>query len=103
MVEKWLDDDESITLEGKAFVWIRTRYNLNGTWALLYLTNKRFYAKDRLTGLKIVDPSFSELSEITSDVKNLIISGAQGGKQFTLKIKMKDIDDTWEWMLRQKI
>lgn len=98
-----MDDDESITLDGRAFVWVKTRYNLNGTWAKLYLTNKRFYARDRLIRLKLMDIPFSEIRDVVSDEKHLTISGERKGKHFSIRIRLKDIDDTWEWMLRQKM
>ncbi len=99
---KWLDDDESIILEGKAFVWIKTPLTVNGTWALLYLTNKRFYVKDRIIRVKILDLKFSQITNLESDGKYLTVEGDIGDRSYLVKVRLKGIDDSWEWMLRQR-
>ncbi len=98
-----MDDDESIIQEGKAFVWVKTPLTLNGTWALLYMTNKRFYVKDRIIRAKILDLKFSQIKRLKSDGKYLIVAGDMGGKTYSIKIRLKEIDDTWEWMLKQRL
>ncbi len=98
-----MDDDESIIQEGKAFVWLKTPITLNGTWALLYLTNKRFYVKDRIIRVKILDLPFSQITTLESDEKYLIVAGEMNDKSYSIKIRLKEIDDTWEWMLKQRL
>jgi len=103
MVEKWLDQGEGIILEAKAFVWIKYPFPYSGTWAKLFLTNKRFYAKDRITGIKLVDLPFSKIESVSSDKKYLQIKGDVDGKQYQVKIRKKGIDPSWEWMIKQRL
>ncbi len=103
MIEKWMDDDESVTLQDKAFLWIKTPMTMNGIWALIYLTNKRFYVKDRLLRIRAAEFSLSSITSLTSDHKHLHVSGYFKNKPHTISIRLKDIDDSWEWMMRQKI
>ena len=103
MTEKWLDEDESVIIDGKSFVWWKTSMQLKGTWALLYLTNKRLYVKDRLTRMKLVEFFYDDIDSLEQDDKYLIVVGRLGGKKNELKIKLKNIDEMWESMIRQRM
>ncbi|MFO7990733.1 MAG: hypothetical protein R6U61_00380 [Thermoplasmata archaeon] len=105
MLEKWLDPDESVVMEEKAFIWTKTKFNINGTWAIVYLTNKRFYAKDRIVRMKLANIPFSNIKELKSTDKHLVITGRDKGKDtlYEIKIRLKDIDDMWEPWIRGRL
>lgn len=103
MVEKWLEQDEGIILEGRAFVWIKPPFPSGGSWSKLYLTNKRFYARDRIFGMKLVDLPYSKIKSVSSDKKYLKIQGEVKDKQYQIKIRKKSIEPSWEWMIRQRL
>jgi hypothetical protein len=66
MAHKWLEPGEGITLEGKAFVWVKTPYNLAGNWARLFLTNKRLYIKERLLGTAMLSVPYPSITAVSS-------------------------------------
>ncbi len=110
MAEKWLGPDESVILDGKSFVWFKSDLKLKGTWALIYLTNKRLYLKDRLIRTKLVEFPLEKIDSIDKDEKYLIIYGEGdrrglqlGSDRIKLKIKLKNIDEMWESMIRSRM
>ena len=103
MTEKWLGDDESVLMDAKSFVWLKTSFILNGTWALLYLTNRRLYVKDRLFRYKVLEFPFHKIREIESDEKYLTVVGDYKGTECRIKIKQKNIDEMWESMIKNRM
>ena len=103
MEQKWLESDESVILEGKAFIWISGKFTRNGTWALLYLTNKRLYVKDRIFRIKLLEFPYPDIKSVESDDKTLKVTGYYEGKGYQLSIRLKDIDEMWESMIRGRM
>jgi hypothetical protein len=103
MAQKWMETDEGMVLEGRAFVWVKTPYNFAGNWAKLYLTNKRLYIKERLLGTKMLNAPFSSIKSVSSDDKHLRVDCIIKDKNYYAKIKKKGLDPSWEWMIKQRI
>lgn len=103
MAKKWLQPGEGVMLEDKAFVWVKTPLNYNGSWARIFLTNKRFYANNRFFKVKVIEFAHSEIRSVTSDEKNLRIDGEIKGKKYYIKIRKKGIGPSWEWMIKQRM
>lgn len=103
MAHKWLEPDEGISLEGKAFVWVKTPYNLAGNWARLYLTNKRLYIKERLLGTAMLNAPYSSITAVSSNEKHLRVDSKLKGAKYYAKIRKKDIQPIWEWSIKQRM
>jgi hypothetical protein len=103
MTHKWLEPDEGISLEGKAFVWVKTPFNYTGNWARLYLTNKRLYIKERLLGTAMLNAPYSSIKSASSDGKHLRVDCIINGREYCAKIRMKNIEPIWEWSIKQRV
>jgi hypothetical protein len=103
MAKKWMQPGEGIVLEAKVFVWIKSPFNYNGTPARIYLTNVRFYATDRLFGTRLVDFPFQNIESVSSNKKHLVVEGHMKGKRYKLEIRRKGLEDSWEWMIKQRM
>jgi len=103
MSEKWLEPDEYILLEGKVWASVWTLIGPGNSKAKVYLTNKRLYGKDAWTGLKMFDFPLSAVTKIEERKKNLHIEANLKGKKKRISLRLKDKNEDWEWMIRERI
>ena len=103
MNEKWKGPEEYIVLEGKVWVWVKAPLGPNLTKSKVFLTNKRLYGKDALFRIKLFDIPLSAIKNIETTKKYLRIEAEIKGKKHKIDLKLKNIDDTWEWMIKERI
>lgn len=95
--------EEYIILEGKAWAWVRVLAGPSLTKAKIYLTNHRLYGKDKWLRIKLFDFPLSAIKNIRTTKKYLRIEAEIKGKKHRIDLKLKDLDETWEWMIRERI
>lgn len=103
MSEKWLEPGEYIVLEGKVWTTVSTGLGPGNSRSKVYLTNKRLYGKDSWTRIKMFDFPLSAIKNIEKRKKYLRIEAEIKGKKRWLYLRLKDMADTWEWMLKERI
>ena len=103
MTEKWLGPNESVIMDTKSFVWIKRSLKLSGTWAHIYLTNERLYAKDRIFKIKLLDFKFDDIISVEFDEKYFVVYGNYKDEDYRLKIKSKNVDEMWESMIKRRM
>lgn len=103
MTEKWLGPNESVIMDTKSFVWIKRPLKLSGTWAHIYLTNERLYAKDRIFKIKLLDFKFDDIISVEFDEKYFVVYGNYKDEDYRLKIKSKNVDEMWESMIKRRM
>jgi hypothetical protein len=103
MSEKWLKQDEYILLEGKIWTWVRVIVGPSLTKAKVFLTNQRLYGIDAMLKMKLFDFPFDSIKKIEKTKNNLIIEAEIKGKKQRIDLKLKNMDESWEWMIRERV
>lgn len=103
MDEPWMKPGEYVLLEGRAWVCVKVIAGPNFTKAKIYLTNYRLYSKDALFRIKLFNFPIHTIKKIKSKKKYLHIEAEIKGRRHALDIRIKDIDETWEWMIWERI
>jgi hypothetical protein len=103
MTEKWLSEDEYIILEGKAWASFKTPLGPGSSRSKVYLTNKRLYGKDSVMRTKMFDIQLSDNTNIEKKKSYLRIETQVKGKKKWVEMRLKDLDDSWEWMINERI
>ncbi len=101
--EKWLGPEEYIVLETKVWTSVSTPLGPGNSRSKVYLTNKRLYGKDSWTRLKMFDFPLSAIKHIEKRKKYLRIEAEIKGKSKRLELRLKDMVDNWEWMIKERI
>ena len=100
---KDISEENKIILEKKAFVWIKTAYSLNGTWAKIFLRENGVLVKDRILGLKSVDFPYSSISSVERDMNTVTVRFRCGRRNCWVRIKVKKGGDELEYLINQQI
>jgi hypothetical protein len=103
MSERWMEEDEYIVLEGKMWASFSTPLGPGNSLSWVYLTNKRLYGKDSWTRLKMFDFSLSDINNVEKRKKYLRIETEVKGKKKRFDLRLKDMVDDWEWMIKERI
>ena len=98
-----MKSDEYIILEGKMWTWTRTPLGPHGTKAKVYLTNHRLYIRDAWFKVKIYDFPLPTIKKIEGKDKYLRIEAVIKGKTKKIDLKIKDMSEDWEWMIKDRI
>lgn len=96
-------EDEYIVLEGKIWTWVRVLLGPNLSKANVYLTNQRLYGKDAWTRIKLFDFPLTSIIKIETTKKHLHIEAKIKGKKQKIDLKLRDMDENWEWMIKERI
>lgn len=103
MDEPWMKPGEYVLLESRAWVWVKVIAGPGFTKAKIYLTNHRLYGKDALFRIKLFNFPFHTIKKIKRKKKYLHIEAEIKGRRQALDIRIKDIDESWEWMIWERI
>lgn len=103
MSEKWLKKDEYILLEGKIWTWVKVIVGPSLTKAKVFLTNQRLYGRDAMLKMKLFDFPFDSIKKIEKTKNYLIIEAEIKGKKQRIDLKLKNIEEPWEWMIRERV
>jgi hypothetical protein len=103
MSEKWMEEDEFIVLEGRIWASFTTPLGPGNSVSRVYLTDRRLYGKDSWTRLKMFDLPLSDIKNLKKRNKYLRIEAEIKGKKKRIDLRLKDMVDDWEWMIKERI
>lgn len=98
-----MEEEEYIVLEGKMWASFTTPLGPGNSISRVYLTNKRLYGKDTWTRLKMFDVSLFSINNIEKRKKYLRIEAEVKGKKKRIDLRLKDMVDDWEWMIKERV
>lgn len=103
MDEKWLNSGEYIILEGNIWTWVKAPIGRSLSKTKVYLTNQRLYGKDSWTRIKLFDFPLSAIYKVETTKKHLRIEAEIKGKKQKIDLSLKNMDENWEWMIKERI
>jgi hypothetical protein len=103
MSEKWMEEEEYIVLEGKMWASFTTPLGPGNSLSRVYLTNKRLYGRDTWIRLKMFDVPLYDINNIEKRKRYLRIEAEIKGKKKRIDLRLKDMVDDWEWMIKERV
>ena len=97
-----MEPDEYIVQEAKVWSSVSTPLGPGNSRTNVYLTNKRLYGKDSWTRLKMFDIPLSSIKIVEKRKKYLHIEAEIKGKKKKVDLRLKDMVDEWEWMIKER-
>jgi hypothetical protein len=110
MSDKWLDSNERILLENKAWIWVKDPYSYLAKpnhykliRSKIFLTNKRLHFKGVLFKTNLFDVPISTIKYIEASKTHLRMDAIINKEPYTFWIRLKDIDDGWEFLIKDRL